>query len=174
MSPGCTGCQSGFLLSGYGGRRQLHMAADHLGDVANRHALLADPCSRAPAGAPSRASRNRCAASSRCTAGQRLDPSPGYVETPLARDVNEARDEAVITLTVNRRWEPHHRRTLAASCERQRRLSEANRSAAYDPGSGALPSVARRPGVRLASEVITSGRSDPTSASLNDAAPGCW
>src|SRR5260221_374842 len=34
------------------------------------------PCSREPAGAASTASRNRRAASSRCTAGQRFDPSP--------------------------------------------------------------------------------------------------
>ena len=33
-------------------------------------------CSRVPAGAASSASRNRRAASSRCTAAQRLDPSP--------------------------------------------------------------------------------------------------
>jgi hypothetical protein len=43
------------------------------------------PCSRDSAGAASTASRNRRAASSRCTAGQRFDPSPTKADAPFAR-----------------------------------------------------------------------------------------
>lgn len=43
------------------------------------------PCKHEPAGADSTANRNKFAASSRCMAGQRFDPSPTYAETPFSR-----------------------------------------------------------------------------------------
>ena len=71
--PKCSAASSGEMAA----TGHVEVPADHLGDVADRHALVGDArAASIPAGACSSARRNRCAASSRCTAGQRLEPSP--------------------------------------------------------------------------------------------------
>ncbi len=59
-----------------GSDRHVEMAPDQLGDLADRHALVGDRVQRRPRRSVLQASRKRGAASSRGTAGQRLDPSP--------------------------------------------------------------------------------------------------
>ena len=65
------------LLGGDGGDREVQVLADDGGDVAERDGLVGDCVQPRAGGVSSSASRNRCAASGRCTAHHRLDPSPG-------------------------------------------------------------------------------------------------
>src|SRR5258708_33929946 len=65
------------LLRRYGSNRHVQMPADHLAIWRTGTPSSATPFSRAAAGADCSARQCRCAASSRCAAGQRLDPSPG-------------------------------------------------------------------------------------------------
>jgi hypothetical protein len=74
-----------------GGHRQRQMPADDLGSVPNRHTLLADPVQSRARWSCFQGQPDKWAASSRCTAGQRLDPSPGYADTPLARAMSMRR-----------------------------------------------------------------------------------
>ena len=70
----------------------------------------ATACRLEPAGAFSNASLKRCATSSRCVAGQRLEPSPRYPETPVARAyLDQGGHEAVVALAVAGRWKSHDR-----------------------------------------------------------------
>ena len=64
------------LLGGDGGDREVEMPADHLGDVADLHALIGDRMQHRSRRALSSPRRKRRAESNRCTAGQRLVPSP--------------------------------------------------------------------------------------------------
>lgn len=64
------------LLAGNADDRQVQVATNDAGNVAEWNTLITDPVKSGAAGAPSTASLNRRAASRRWTAGQRLDPSP--------------------------------------------------------------------------------------------------
>ncbi|TYP90515.1 hypothetical protein BD833_101233 [Blastococcus xanthinilyticus] len=122
-------------------------------------------CRREPAGAPSSARRNRCAASRRCTAGHRLAPSPTKAEVPRSR--------AMPTSVGRNPWSPSPwtvggRRTAD---ERTPRPAMARTTASVcargpAPGSGASASLDTRPVVTTPAtpEAMTRGRSVPSSA----------
>ena len=148
MSPGWTGCQPnrcwvsrargrdvhgreqrepaevgvGFL-AGDGGHRQVQVPADDRGDVAERHALVADrvqarACGRGLQGQPEQA---------RGIEPVHGGPAVGPVahvggQALRAGDADQGRDEAVIALAVHRRRQAHRRYAHAASGEPERDL----------------------------------------------------
>jgi hypothetical protein len=117
----------------------------------------ATACSRVPAGADSTASRNRVAASSRCTDGHRFDPSPTKADTPVARampirvEMNPRASPSPCTVGANRIEDERTPRSPIAITD----FSTGSRRAVIVLGSSGVSSVSKRPGVRPKTPEVT-------------------
>ena len=116
------------------------------------------PCSRLPGVALSSASLNRWAASSRCTAGQRLSPSPTYAAMPVRR--------ATSISAGTKPWSPWSctdggRRTTLTRTPRSAAANTTSEAARMRPSpscAGTSASVPMRPGAStVVPDVATKG-----------------
>ena len=151
------------------------MPADHLGDVADRHALVGDRVQRRSR----RCLLQREAEQARGVEAVHGRPAVGPVadvagDALVAGDADQGRDEAVVSVAVVGRRKSHDRRADAAGGEgRARTRRSPTESADRRPmrprprRSRARPARSPRAPVRRPSvpEAMTNGRSEPASAS---------
>ena len=162
------------VLGGDGDHREVEMPADHLGDVADRHALVGDRVQRRSR----RGLLQRQAEEARGIEPVHGGPAVGPVadvagDALVAGDADQGRHEAVVSVAVNRRRKSHDGRADAAGSEGERHLrigQPGRRTAAQSAAAGSGPcpsrSVATRPGASPSvPEAMTNGRSEPASAS---------
>lgn len=111
------------------------------------------PCSREPAGAASRASRNSLAASRRCTPGHRFAPSPTNADTPTpAPGCNKSPEdhEDARSFAAPCHYAPQRRCTLAPHTTRCRNATgravdpQIRGSSSPEEGSGTRPARSLR------------------------------
>ena len=145
--------------------RNIQAAADHLRDLLERHAFFGDGVKRAAL---------RAALEREPKDASRIEPMHGRPavvpvadiggDALFAREIDQARHEAVIAVAMNRRRQagPPLRARRARPARRPPPPSRGERTRSWN--GGASSSVATRPGASSATpEVTISGRSEPSS-----------
>ena len=111
------------LLAGDRGHRQVQVLADDLGDVAERHALVADRVQPGARGRGLQGQPEQARGIEPVHRGPAVGPVAHVGGQALgAGDADQGRDEAVIALAVHRRRQAHGRDAYAASGEPERDL----------------------------------------------------
>src|ERR1700751_3247436 len=104
----------GCLFRGLGDHGQVQAAADHAGDVAERHALVADSVIPGPRGPLLKRQPEEAGGIEAVNRGPAVEAVPHIRRNAfLTRDADQPGHESVVAVTMDRRWEAYDRRADA-------------------------------------------------------------
>jgi hypothetical protein len=103
----------GYLLGGLGDDWHVQTAADHASDVSERHALFGDPVIPGSCGTLLKHEPVVISSIEPEHRGPAVEPVATYAETPFSRAKTMRRNEAVITVAMDRLRKAYHRHTHA-------------------------------------------------------------
>jgi hypothetical protein len=139
------------FLGGLADDGHVQAAADHAGDVAERHALVGDSVIRGSSGTLLKHEPVEMSSIEPVNRGPAVKPVANIRRNALfTRDADESRNETVITVAMDRWRKPYTDAGTPCDAIESAASSEAARGNASGPKAGTFSSIARRPGERSA------------------------